>query len=219
MAQFAIVQTKEEKRCTKCHRVRPYSAFSRNATRPDGYAVWCKECDSARNRAARKSAEATNREVRRLKTQVVDGEAFCSRSNHWKPVAEFGSNKSRTSGLQSWCKACQKAYDQEHARWRKTMTTPTTAATTMVDPPKAAPAPTVKVEAHERTLVTPRQLLAARVAPAPAPDLVDRLLQAQLTMVDAHTATTDVDLRIVIRRAIDAYTDMLTALVAARPEA
>lgn len=39
---------------------------------------------------------------------------FCTKCEKQKPVSEFGKNKSKKDGLQSYCKECVKIYKRKH---------------------------------------------------------------------------------------------------------
>mgnify|MGYP001572676222 CR=1 FL=1 len=58
-----------------------------------------------------------------MKERIVVTEKLCRRCNTTKSAKEFGTSKSRPSGLQDWCRDCVKSRAKERydsAGWRKT---------------------------------------------------------------------------------------------------
>lgn len=53
------------KSCSHCRQVKPFEAFYTSSTHKSGYASWCKECESERNKAKSKA----NRERRLVKAK------------------------------------------------------------------------------------------------------------------------------------------------------
>lgn len=53
------------KHCPKCTQEKPFEAFYASSTHKSGYASWCKDCESARNKAK----NAVNREQRLAKAK------------------------------------------------------------------------------------------------------------------------------------------------------
>lgn len=48
------------------------------------------------------------------KELLLDAEKFCSGCKQWLPVARFYSCKHNSSGLQTWCKDCQRIWRNGH---------------------------------------------------------------------------------------------------------
>jgi len=85
--------------CQRCHLGQSASAFSKDASRPDGLHVWCKACRSqshAENKAARQ--------------QLVSGlgplvsQKTCKACGTEKTAAEFVQNAAAADGLHHSCK-------------------------------------------------------------------------------------------------------------------
>ena len=54
------------KRCSRCRKVKPRSAFHKDASRPDGYHAWCRDCRAAtRDLQAERRRDRANRDSRR----------------------------------------------------------------------------------------------------------------------------------------------------------
>ena len=90
------------KRCGRCRRTLPTSAFAAKRSAPDGLQHWCRECNSA---------WAAEHRPRKMTTPpaVGPGEKWCRRCETVKPSAAFAVNVRRPDGLQTYCRECQAA--------------------------------------------------------------------------------------------------------------
>lgn len=85
--------------CLVCGERLPWSEFYANASSPTGHASSCKECAAAEVRRYQ--------ELRDTPVPTVTSKR-CSRCGVVKPASEFWRRRSASSGLQSWCKGCQR---------------------------------------------------------------------------------------------------------------
>lgn len=90
------------KRCTKCLRDLPRSAFGRHSTFSDGLQYWCKGCYAENYRKRQLKLGKTVRE----KVDVPDGHKRCSQCKEIKPQSEWRKNNRAKDGLHSECKEC-----------------------------------------------------------------------------------------------------------------
>ncbi|WP_433251595.1 endonuclease domain-containing protein [Actinomadura nitritigenes] len=107
------------KKCRDCGRTKPATDFFRRAASPDGLALYCRECFGLRNAASkRRKQERLGKTMRpyRRRRRDPDGTKYCPRCETVKDVDEFGSNRSRKSGLSTYCKPCHNQVIAEHKR-------------------------------------------------------------------------------------------------------
>ncbi|MEU5992209.1 endonuclease domain-containing protein [Spirillospora sp. NPDC047418] len=105
------------KKCPDCGEVKPASEFWNRQASSDGLAYYCKACFGLRNsRSYRRKQAGQGKEVRpyRRHSEVPEGTKFCPRCEVVKSVDEFGSNRSRKSGLSTYCKPCHNQVIAEH---------------------------------------------------------------------------------------------------------
>ena len=88
------------KRCARCDRDLPTSAFTRRAASRDGLQYWCRECNSEWARSRHPLRRAPTPEV-----QV--GQKWCRRCEEAKSTDQFAKNASARDGLQAHCRSCQ----------------------------------------------------------------------------------------------------------------
>jgi hypothetical protein len=74
--------------------------FVLDPRRLDGLGSWCRACNSARNRAGRRSVEPRARSTEPKR---------CVKCGEIKPASEFHTSKTSSDGLKSWCKPCHNA--------------------------------------------------------------------------------------------------------------
>jgi hypothetical protein len=125
------METITYKRCAKCKEHKPTDSYGKNRGTADGLRAYCKTCNQALDRARYKTEEwkatrhspeglskdrARNAKYRsklpKKPAEVVDlshavTERLCPRCSVMKTAKEFGSNRSRTGGLNWMCKACR----------------------------------------------------------------------------------------------------------------
>jgi hypothetical protein len=101
------------KRCPDCQQEKDVSAFSKNASQPDGLQFYCKQCYSLRSAAAyRRKRERAGRTVR-VRRQDPEGYKFCPRCSTVHPHARFSKAPKQPGGLNAWCKVCVAAKARE----------------------------------------------------------------------------------------------------------
>src|ERR1019366_9325232 len=93
------MEERQEKLCTTCHTLNPYSSFYKNRDSRDGYGHLCLSCQEQK--------KILNRE-RVIKQNNSLLEKFCYRCNTKKHISEFGARYETKDGRSSFCKACYK---------------------------------------------------------------------------------------------------------------
>ena len=83
----------QEKRCSRCHTVKPLADFYRKRRSADGHTSSCRACDAQRPASA-PVARATKR---------------CYACKAVKPVGEFNRHRSHADGHSSYCRRCDNA--------------------------------------------------------------------------------------------------------------
>lgn len=101
---------KEAKFCPDCRRYRPVTDFTKDARRKDGLAFYCRPCRILRDEASRRKRLGP----RRIRLQppdlfVPEGHKWCPDCNDVKPLREFPTNRSASSGYMTSCKPCHNA--------------------------------------------------------------------------------------------------------------
>src|SRR5690242_9864968 len=97
------------KKCRDCGEIKPVGEFWKRKASADGLALYCKECFGLRSASYYRGKRAVlGKEARayRRRSVVPDGMKYCPRCETVKSVEEFGSNKSRKSGLSVYCRPC-----------------------------------------------------------------------------------------------------------------
>lgn len=94
------------KKCPDCGETKPVEQFGLNKRMPDGRARYCRACFAARSQASYRKRRAAQGKPVRERVEVPDGFKFCPRCEQLKPVAEFGRNGAKKSGLTSYCRPC-----------------------------------------------------------------------------------------------------------------
>ena len=87
------------KQCITCHRLLPYTAFSKHKNRPDGLNAECKTCQQARQRRNRQRL-ADRPEI------ITPATEMCQKCGETKPSSEFYRDRRRKCGLDRYCKIC-----------------------------------------------------------------------------------------------------------------
>lgn len=98
----------EEKACTFCDEVKPFSEFAKRSDSKHGYTSNCKEC---RNKLSREGPLHSKEEREEIKTlnlaqAVKDGGQICTLCDTFKLFDDFRTDKRRPLGYASWCKKC-----------------------------------------------------------------------------------------------------------------
>jgi hypothetical protein len=94
------------KSCPDCGETKSVAQFGFNKRMPDGRARYCKPCFGVRSMASyRKRMAAEGKQVRE-RPDVPDGFKYCPHCGDTKSIAEFGRNRSKNTGLTSYCKPC-----------------------------------------------------------------------------------------------------------------
>jgi hypothetical protein len=60
-----------DKKCSVCRQIKPINNFCKDACRPDGYHVWCKECRAPRDKKYREAYREKNYEIVYQKRRVT----------------------------------------------------------------------------------------------------------------------------------------------------
>lgn len=92
------------KRCSACGLARPFEEFSRDASRPDGLMIRCRECDRARNRAY----------------YARTGRRSQAKARPARMCARCGATA--TSQRHHYCDACRAVVAAARTRWGKKAT-------------------------------------------------------------------------------------------------
>ena len=106
----------ELKWCPDCSYAKPLDEFYVNRSSPDGRTRYCKpcikvRCAETRDRQTRGQQIAPDqRRRRRLPPRT---EKRCPRCGETKSLAEFGKNRSNTSGLAAYCRPCHNVVSAE----------------------------------------------------------------------------------------------------------
>jgi hypothetical protein len=88
------------KRCSRCKRDLPLTAFARRAASRDGRQNWCRGCNTAWARSHRPRAMA-------IAPTVPDGMKWCRRCEQVKPLGDFARHHALHDGRQTYCRQCQ----------------------------------------------------------------------------------------------------------------
>ncbi|WP_375045962.1 endonuclease domain-containing protein [Actinomadura sp. NTSP31] len=105
------------KKCRDCGEIKPVTEFWKRKASADGLALYCKTCFGLRNASCYRGKQAVRGKgarVYRRRSVVPEGMKYCPRCETVKNVEEFGSNKSRKSGLSVYCKPCHNRVIAEH---------------------------------------------------------------------------------------------------------
>ncbi|MET9118004.1 endonuclease VII domain-containing protein [Streptomyces longwoodensis] len=95
------------KRCRKCERHLPVTAFARDKNRRDGLQVHCRECVAQYSAAHyRRRRQAMGKTVRE-RADVPEGHKLCRTCGEIKPHSEWHRNSTASDGLSTRCKACR----------------------------------------------------------------------------------------------------------------
>ncbi|MFH9826107.1 endonuclease VII domain-containing protein [Streptomyces bobili] len=93
----------QSRRCPRCKRQLPRTAFAGNKSMADGLQAYCRECSAE---YYRQRQEAKGRKVR-AKVSVPPGHKRCPQCSEVKPHSDWERNKSTSDGRASYCRACR----------------------------------------------------------------------------------------------------------------
>lgn len=116
-AQIAADIAAQEKTCPKCEQRKPFSAFTKCSSYPDGIWVVCRLCKADYDRRLRGDGP------KRLKTRfgdqiaadIASGSKCCTKCGERKPFDDFNRSTRSSDGHQPKCRACHKS---PHAAYR-----------------------------------------------------------------------------------------------------
>ena len=99
-------RTTKPKRCAKCGKTKPASAFNSKGGSKDGLRSYCKDCENADNKRghAKRGATLDYPPTRKPKT--------CTQCHKTKPAAMFNVSPTARSGRVAQCKDCERDYRQ-----------------------------------------------------------------------------------------------------------
>lgn len=103
------------KKCIKCKKEKDSSMFYVNRAISDGLCVYCKDCDSVRQKV---SLERRKRLNRAIDLSTVEGSKLCPKCKTEKEFSEFHIDRTRRFGRAGWCISCT----NENRRNRKVVT-------------------------------------------------------------------------------------------------
>lgn len=96
-----------EKRCARCKKTKPLTAFGRRAKSSDGHDWSCKEC------------LAVHYQRRKNRAVVVPDEKQCTKCHATKPAGHFARDNSSSTGLTADCKDCRNQAKRDRAARRQ----------------------------------------------------------------------------------------------------
>ncbi|MFF3502733.1 endonuclease VII domain-containing protein [Streptomyces sp. NPDC003247] len=114
-------ESKSTRRCSRCKRHLPRTAFASNKSMPDGLQAYCRDCAAE---YYRQRQEAKGKKVRE-KVSVSEGFKRCPQCQEIKPHAEWERNKSSSDGWSSYCRVCRAERNRISYFKRKYGLTPT----------------------------------------------------------------------------------------------
>ena len=95
-----------EKFCPDCGEPRPASEFTRDGSRDDGLAFYCRVHARLRRRTARDLQVGPPRTRHPRDLVIPDGFKWCADCRQVKPLDEFPRTRAAVSGRHSYCKPC-----------------------------------------------------------------------------------------------------------------
>ena len=85
------------KTCSKCKKNKKYSDFNKQSSSKDGHGSWCRSCQKEGYRS---------KKIHKFPPKEKNGKIFCTQCKTYLDPLSFPKTK------KSWCKPCQKEYDQ-----------------------------------------------------------------------------------------------------------
>lgn len=112
------MKEKNEKKCTKCNKVKPFNEFYINNVSPDGRYLWCKECFD-RYSARQEPAENLNADNKmqsdhsgQTQKSIEPVAKKCAGCKETKLVRYFSKDTRSDDGIGDYCKACHAKTDR-----------------------------------------------------------------------------------------------------------
>lgn len=87
------------KLCPHCNQVKPFEAFYRSSTHKSGYASWCRECESERNKAK----------------NIKNRESRLAKARQWSEA----NKERRDAGIKAWREANKERYANYFVQYRE----------------------------------------------------------------------------------------------------
>lgn len=100
-----MIEPSESRRCSRCERHLPRTAFASNKSMPDGLQAYCRECSAE---YYRQRQEAKGKKVRE-RVSVPPGHKRCPQCSEVRPHSEWERNKTSSDGWASYCRECRAA--------------------------------------------------------------------------------------------------------------
>jgi hypothetical protein len=109
-ARRALVEQFAGKECPACHELKPWTAFHKLSTVPDGHQVYCKLCErvKAREYRARHAEVIRQRQIEKLESSATTGVKTCTKCGVTQPILSFYQHRGTKDGRATYCKDCQK---------------------------------------------------------------------------------------------------------------
>ncbi|WP_369134934.1 endonuclease VII domain-containing protein [Modestobacter sp. I12A-02662] len=98
-----------EKFCPDCGVTRPEDAFTRDRSRKDGLAAYCRAHARCRANASRAARVGTAKRRTASGRGVPSGSKWCPDCGLVRPLSEFPRTRATTSGRYTYCKPCHNA--------------------------------------------------------------------------------------------------------------
>lgn len=106
-AELLRLAKKNQKRCTKCNKIKPFSAYDKDSTKRLGLASSCKKCHADRKRNRAKEWHSRQEELDRL---FLEGKSRCTKCGSIKRLHMFLKSKRTKLGIYRLCKDCNNEY-------------------------------------------------------------------------------------------------------------
>lgn len=103
-----------KKHCNRCDYYKDISEFGKNKNLTNGIALYCKECDSNRQKQPRNKKEKFKEYDRGLSKKFKYDkdnnpiEKHCNKCDTYKSIEEFGRNKNLKHEVELYCKECNR---------------------------------------------------------------------------------------------------------------
>lgn len=109
--------------CSKCRQDLPLDHFGKNRSEADGLQRWCRACRKAHADAPERKAKKVEYDRYYRADDLAAWQAqqphadprlkHCPKCGEVRPRSDFGPNRARHDGLQTYCKACMRAIDKK----------------------------------------------------------------------------------------------------------
>lgn len=102
------------KLCSKCKKSRPQTEFHKFTRARDGLSNWCKECKKQYSKEHKSIAYERNRKYQEEhRIELSKKQKICPRCKELKFPIEFYQDKTKRSGLGTYCKKCKNEENKE----------------------------------------------------------------------------------------------------------